>query len=73
MGIKNLTSTTHTYLLLGLDDVETEPLVELDGRVVIDLHVQQYGVKVAVLFHDLHHVVQHLRADPQAAVRSEAT
>ena len=62
-----------TYLLLGLDDVETEPLVELDGRVVVDLHVQQHGVKVAVLLHDLHHVVQHLRADPQAAVRSEAT
>ena len=28
-----------THLLLRLDNIETEPLVELDGRVVVNLNV----------------------------------
>ena len=59
-------------LLLRLDDVKAGPLVELDGRVVVDLHVQQHRVEVAVLLDDVHHVLQHLRADAQAAVGRQA-
>ena len=50
-------------LLLRLHNVESEPLVEVDGGVVVDLDVQEDGVKVAVLLYNVHHVIEHCRAD----------
>ena len=59
-------------LLFRLHDVKAELLVELDSALVVDLDVEEDGGVVAVLLDDVEHVLQHLGADVESAVGSQA-
>lgn len=60
-------------VLFGLNHIKPEPLIELNGALIVHLNVKKDTVELPIirLLDIIQHMFNHFRADPQSAIRRQ--